>query len=64
MDKGDKAILIALLIATIKNIIIVALFIFLAIFFNKWWLSLFSIFFWSGDKVESKKIRKIRLGVN
>lgn len=55
MNKGDKAILIALLIATIKNIIIVALFIFLAIFFNKWWLSLFSIFFWSGYKVESKK---------
>ena len=55
MNKGDKAILIALLIATIKNIIIVALFIFLAIFFNKWWLSLFSILFWSGIKSKLEK---------
>ena len=35
-----------------KNIIIVALFVTLAIVFNKWWISLFSILFWNGVKLK------------
>ena len=54
MNEKDKGVIIVYILTIIKNIIPMICFTILAIVFNKWWLSLFSVLFWSSLKIENK----------
>ena len=54
MNKEDKSIIVYFILTIIKNTIPMICFTILAINFNKWWISLFSILFWSSISLNNK----------
>ena len=55
MNKKDKSIIVYFILTIIKNTIPMICFTILAINFNKWWISLFSILFWSSISLNNKE---------
>ena len=52
MNKEDKSIIVYYILTIIKNTIPMICFTVLSITFNKWWISLFSILFYSSIKIK------------
>lgn len=51
MNSNIKGVLVGYLLVMLKNIVPMICFTILAIIFKYWWISLFSILFWSSPKM-------------
>ena len=54
MSEKERILIISFIMDCLRNIAIVLGFIVLAVAFNKWWIALFSILFWSNTQLEYK----------